>query len=120
MTQWTLNQFVFNSLNPSVTDNEAYEYQRYISHPQTLALVTTAEIPPNPDMNFLLYVKSNSPDVVNNMHCTEDEIADFAEFLDVADDALTVLETDTPKKRYKAYRQWLKGKSLFKQQRIDP
>ncbi|KAL8831447.1 MAG: hypothetical protein Q9191_000858 [Dirinaria sp. TL-2023a] len=120
MTQWTLNQFVFNSLNPSVTDNEAYEYQRYISHPQTLALVTTAELPPNPDMNFLLYVKSNSPDVVNNMHSTEDEIADYAEFLDVADDALTVLETDTPKKRYKAYRQWLKGKSLFKQQRIDP
>ena len=120
MTQWTLNQFVFNSLNPSVTNNEGHEYQRYVSHPQTLPLVTTADVPPNPNMDFLLYVNSNSADAVNNMRCTEEEIADYTEFLEVADDALTVLEADTPKKRYKAYRQWLKGKSLFKQQRIDP
>ena len=118
-TQWTLNQFVFNSLNPSVTDGEAHEYERYVSHPQTLPLVTSTDVPPNANMDFFQYVKSNSPDAVNTMHSTEDDIADYVEFLDVGEDALTVLETDTPKKRYKAYRQWLKGKSLFKQQRID-
>lgn len=119
-TQWTLNQFVSNSLNPSVTDSEAHEYERYIDHPQTLPLVTSTDIPPNANIDFFQYVESNSPDAISNIHSTEDDIADYIEFLDVAEDALTVFEPDTSKKRYKAYRQWLKGKSLFKQQRVDP
>ena len=118
-TQWTLNQFVSNSLNPSITDSEAHEYERYIDHPQTLPLVTSTEIPQNASIDFIRYVKSNSPEVVSNMQYTEDDMGDYVEFLDVADDALTVCENDTSKKRYKAYRQWLKGKSLFKQQRVD-
>jgi len=32
---------------------------------------------------------------------------------------LMVSEGDGSKKRYKAYRKWLMGKSLFKQQRVD-
>lgn len=119
-TQWTLNQFVSNSLNPSVTDDEAHEYERYVEHPLTLPLVTSTEIPLNANLDFFQYVKGNSPDAVNNMQPTEDDVADYLEFLHVDDDPLTIFETDTPKKRYKAYRQWLKGKSLFKQQRIDP
>ena len=119
-TQWTLSQFVSNSLNPSVTESEAHEYERYISHPQTLPLVTSTDIPPNANIAFFQYVKSNSPDAVSNMQSTEDDIADFIEFLNVAEEALTVYEADTSKKRYKRYRQWLKGKSLFKQQRVDP
>ena len=83
VTQWTLDQFVTNSLNPSVADTEAHEYQRYISHPLNLPLVVTADVPPNPNLEFLGYVNSISA-----------------------------------KKRYKAYRQWVKGKSLFKQ-RVD-
>ena len=120
VTQWTFDQFVTNSLNPSVADTEAHEYQRYINHPQNLPLVVSAEVPPNTNLEFVGYVSSISPDAVANMHPTEDDIADYTEFLDVGEDPLTVTVTDTPKKRYKAYRQWLKGKSLFKQQRIDP
>ena len=119
VTQWTLDQFVTNSLNPSVTDTEAHEYQRYISHPLNLPLVTTADVPPNPNLEFLGYVNSISTDAVNSMHSTEDDLADHAEFLDIGEDPLTVTEADTAKKRYKAYRQWVKGKSLFKQ-RVDP
>ena len=118
VTQWTLDQFVANSLNPSVTDTEAHEYQRYISHPLNLPLVVTADVPPNPDLEFLCYVNSISVDAVNSMHSTEDDLADYAEFLDIGEDPLTVTEADTAKKRYKAYRQWVKGKSLFKQ-RVD-
>ena len=118
-TQWTLNQFVSNSLNPSITDSEAHEYERYVDHPQTLPLVTSTEIPHNASIDFIRYVKSNSPEVVSNLQYTEDDMGDYVEFLDVADNALTVCENDTLKKRYKAYRQWLKGKSLFKQQRVD-
>lgn len=120
VTQWTLNQFVSSSLNPSVADREAHEYERYINHPQTLPLVTSTDISPNPNADFLLYVKSNSIDAVNSVRPNDDDVADYTEFLDIADDVLTVFDADTSKKRYKAYRQWLKGKSLFKQQRIDP
>ena len=118
VTQWTLNQFYSNSLNPSVTDSEAYEYQRYISHPLSLPLVTTTDIPPNPNTVFLIHVNSSARDTMMSMHSNED-VADYTEFLNVGEDPLTVFETDAPKKRYKAYRQWLKGKSLFKQQRLD-
>lgn len=119
VTQWTLDQFVTNSLNPSVADTEAHEYQRYISHPLNLPLVITADVPPNPNLEFLGYVNSTSADAVNSIHSSEDDLADYAEFLDIGEDPLTVTEADTAKKRYKAYRQWVKGKSLFKQ-RVDP
>lgn len=120
ITQWTLDQFVASSLNPSVADSEAHEYQRYISHPLNLPLVISTDTPPNPNLELLYYINSNSLDAITSMHSTEDDIADYTEFLDVGDEPLTVTEADTPKKRYKAYRQWLKGKSLFKQQRVDP
>lgn len=119
VTQWTFDQFVTNSLNPSVADTEAHEYQRYINHPQNLPLVVSNEVPANTDLEFLGYINSISPNNIANMHSTEDDIADYTEFLDVGEEPLTVTDADTPKKRYKAYRQWLKGKSLFKQQRID-
>ncbi|ORX95799.1 SacI homology domain-domain-containing protein [Clohesyomyces aquaticus] len=51
---------------------------------------------------------------------TEDDIEEFEEFLRVAENPLDVLEEDGSKKRYKAYRQWLKGKSFFKQSKVDP
>jgi hypothetical protein len=50
----------------------------------------------------------------------EEEFADYAEFLTVSDNPLDVTEEDKAKKRYKAYRQWLRGKSLFKQSKVDP
>ncbi|KAL8996288.1 MAG: hypothetical protein Q9169_004174 [Polycauliona sp. 2 TL-2023] len=122
-TQWTLHQFVANSLNPTVIESEADEYLRYINHPSNLPLVvSTAEDPSshhnNPD--FLAYIQScNPPDATVAAVQTEDDMADFEEFVSVGDDPLTVTDADTGKKRYKAYRQWLKGRSLFKQQRAD-
>lgn len=120
ITQWTLDQFVTNSLNPCVADSEAYEYQRYINHPLNLPLVISTDAPPSPNMELVNYIHSNSLDAVTGMHSTEDDIADYNEFLLVGEEPLTVTDADPSKKRYKAYRQWLKGKSLFKQQRVDP
>ncbi|KAJ4316461.1 phosphatidylinositol-3,5-bisphosphate 5-phosphatase [Neodidymelliopsis sp. IMI 364377] len=51
---------------------------------------------------------------------TEEDIEDFEEFLKVKENPLDVEEEDGTKKRYKAYRQWLKGKSFFKQSKVDP
>lgn len=118
-SQWTLDQFVKQSLDPAITATEAEEYRRYISHPLSLPLVASTETPPNPNLEFLDYVRGISPDAMASVHYTEDDLADYTEFLTISDDPLTVTEADAPKKRYKAYRQWLKGKSLFKQQRVE-
>lgn len=119
VAQWTLDQFVSNSLNPAVTASEANEYERYISHPLTLPLVVSTDTPPNPNAEFLSYINSVSDEATSNVNATPEDTADYADFLEVGDDPLTVTEADTSNKRYKAYRQWLKGKSLFKQQRVD-
>ena len=117
--QWTLDEFVDNSLNPSVTAAEAQEYERYVSHPLNLPLVVSTETPANPALDLVDYVnKAKTADILLT-NPNEHDLADYAEFLTVSDNPLTVGEADAPKKRYKAYRQWLKGKSLFKQLRVD-
>ncbi|KAH0547626.1 hypothetical protein FGG08_000115 [Glutinoglossum americanum] len=113
--QWTLDQFVGNSLNPSVTRSEAEEYERYISHPLNLPLVVSTETPPNPSLDFLEYVNSISPESVATLHCSEEDLADYEAFLKISENPLTVSESDAPKKRYNAYGKWLRGKSIFKQ-----
>ncbi|KAF1942984.1 polyphosphoinositide phosphatase [Clathrospora elynae] len=50
----------------------------------------------------------------------EEDIEEFEEFLRVKENPLDVEEDDGAKKRYKAYRQWLRGKSFFKQSKVDP
>ncbi|KAH7035689.1 SacI homology domain-containing protein [Microdochium trichocladiopsis] len=50
---------------------------------------------------------------------SEDDLAAYWEQLRVAENPLTVTDDDFTKKRYKAYRKWLRGKSLFKQQPVD-
>lgn len=125
--QWTFTQVVHESLNPSVSEQEEEDYARYISHPQTLPLVVSTEVfPAEIDAEYLDYVNGSwrhgsgmvlSLDLPSGV--TEDDMAEYADFLEVAENPLTVNEEDLPKKRYKAYRKWLLGKSLFKQQRVD-
>jgi hypothetical protein len=50
----------------------------------------------------------------------EEDIEEFEEFVSVRENPLDVEEEDGQRKRYKAYRQWLKGKSFFKQSKVDP
>jgi phosphatidylinositol 3,5-bisphosphate 5-phosphatase len=126
LSQWTLNQFYSNSLNPSVTADEAEEYKRYIGHPLNLPLVVSTETPHdffNPD--FVDYVakasgEGHTGDEEGLWEVGDEDVADYTEFLRVEDNPLTVNEEDGDKKRYKAYRQWLRGKSLFKQSKVDP
>ncbi|KAI9751629.1 MAG: phosphatidylinositol-3,5-bisphosphate 5-phosphatase [Lichina confinis] len=55
----------------------------------------------------------------SNLPCSAEDMAVFREYLTVSDNPLSVTEADYSKKRYRAYQQWLKGKSLFKQQRVE-
>ncbi|KAI9836619.1 MAG: hypothetical protein M1819_001253 [Sarea resinae] len=135
-TQQTLSHLLLTSLNPSVTASEALEYDRYIRHPQHLPLVVSTELPSDTNLDFLDYMNRGSvpQDALSTTSNFtpgrgdpdgrygdeyDGAIAEFGEFLAVKEDPLTVMEDDMSKKRYKAYRQWLRGKSLFKQQRVD-
>lgn len=120
----TLNKIYDKSLDPSVTASEATEYEHYISHPLNLPLVLSSELQSDNIMDFADYVHGFKDDFDGEdtalWDITEDELAEFMDYLTVKDDPLTVFEEDGTKKRYKAYRQWLKGKSLFKQSKVDP
>ncbi|KUJ07026.1 uncharacterized protein LY89DRAFT_602159 [Mollisia scopiformis] len=127
--QWTFTQVVHESLNPSVSAQETDDYARYISHPQTLPLVVSTEVPAEIDAEYLDYVNGSwrdigivSEEALNGgkgMGPGMEELDEYREFLRVAENPLTVVEEDFTKKRFKTYRKWLLGKSLFKQQPID-
>ncbi|KAK5131622.1 hypothetical protein LTR08_000809 [Meristemomyces frigidus] len=134
MHLWTLNQFHAQSLHPSVSAAETREYDRYISHPLNLPLVVSAELPADACGEFVAYIgragarPSEFEDDFDQEDCgggyaegvSEADLQSFGEFLAPRVDVLTVLGVDGGKKRYKAYRQWLRGKSLFKQSKVDP
>ena len=119
MTQWTLNQFISSSLNPSVSNSELEEYGRYMNHPLNLPLVVSDETNHAQHIEFMSYLDGPSKFADDDVQALEEDVVEFTEFLDVEEEPLTVTEADLPKKRYKAYGQWLRGKSLFKQSRID-
>ena len=112
--QWALNQFVVTSLSPIVAANELAEYSRYISHPQKLPLVVSMNDSAPPKTEYLSYLKTDWTD-----ETSPENVSEYSAYLVVEDEPLTVNEDDAPKRRYKAYQQWLKGKSLFKQPRTD-
>ncbi|KAJ5770290.1 uncharacterized protein N7511_002341 [Penicillium nucicola] len=126
IAQWTLGQLVSDSLSPSVTSAEAEEYERYINHPLTVPLVVTSEDEMTAaslrdhgyNLDLLEYVNKCNVEELTLQQNAEDSLADYAEFLNVSEEGLTVVSEDHEKKRYKRYRQWLRGKSLFKQ-RVD-
>jgi phosphatidylinositol 3,5-bisphosphate 5-phosphatase len=134
--QWTFTQVVNESLNPSVSVQEQDDYSRYVLHPQTLPLVVSTKLPTEINNEYLEYVNGSWKDIgiVTGMDfgagmgeagggggagIAESDLAEYRDFLTVAENPLTVMEEDGVKKRYKAYRKWLLGKSLFKQQPID-
>ena len=118
--QWTFTKAVRDSLNPSVKEHEAEDYARYIKHPQNLPLVVSSDTPVDVDASeYQDYINGGWQDEGLLVKGTEDQIDVYAELLKVGENPLTVTEEDAPKKRYKAYRKWLRGKSFFKQQPLD-
>lgn len=132
---WTFTKVVHESLNPSVSAQEAEDYVRYVSHPQNLPLVVSAETPTDAvDSEYQEYLNgswqteglslvppgssSGEASLAGNA-AVEDYWNIYSELLKVGEDPLTVKEEDVHKKRYKAYGKWLRGKSLFKQQPVD-
>ena len=133
IAQWTMNQIYYNSLHPTVTVAEAAEYEQYVSHPLSLPLVVSTELPDNlaANLDYVEYVNGvpsslelgGSGGLGNTLRVsevTEEDLADYKDFFDVAENPLTVSEEDGDRKRYKAYRKWLHGKSFFKQSKTDP
>ncbi|PNY29991.1 Polyphosphoinositide phosphatase [Tolypocladium capitatum] len=118
--QWTFTKAVHDSLNPSVREHEADDYERYIRHPQNLPLVVSSDTPVDVDSSeYQEYISGSWQDQGLMVAGTEEEMDVYTELLKVGENPLTVTDEDGPKKRYKAYRKWLRGKSFFKQQPLD-
>ncbi|KAM0279811.1 hypothetical protein ACHAQH_004362 [Verticillium albo-atrum] len=117
--QWTFTKAVHQSLNPSVSQGEANDYDRYVSHPQNLPLVVSAEEQAENDSEYRDYINGTWHLESHLQTGPEDDPTVYAELLRVGENPLTVTEEDAQKKRYKAYRKWLRGKSFFKQQPVD-
>ncbi|KAK1755943.1 Polyphosphoinositide phosphatase [Echria macrotheca] len=124
--QWTFTQVVNESLNPTVSAAEAEDYSRYVSHPHNLPLVVSAEAPAageiEPEYQEYIAGSWQSEGLADEFTLKpghEDDMALYSETLRVVDNPLTVTDEDAVKKRYKAYKKWLRGKSLFKQQPVD-
>lgn len=118
--QWTFTKAVHDSLNPSIQQQEADDYARYIHHPQDLPLVVSSDTPADVDSSeYQEYVNGMWQENGLMEEGTEEEVNMYLELLKVGENPLTVTEEDAPKKRYKAYRKWLRGKSFFKQQPLD-
>lgn len=118
--QWTFTKAVDDSLNPSVSAHEADDYARYIKHPQNLPLVVSSDTPADVDSSeYEAYVNGEWQEHGLMVLENENEAELYAELLKIGENPLTVTEEDGPKKRYKAYRKWLRGKSFFKQQPLD-
>lgn len=124
MHQWTLNQIYTASLNPTVSASETAEYNDYVNHPSNLPLVAAHEqYKSSAAKEFSSYLSielDHEPVLINNDPSGVDDVQEFMEYLNVADNPLDVKEEDRGKKRYKAYSKWLRGKSLFKQSAVDP
>jgi phosphatidylinositol 3,5-bisphosphate 5-phosphatase len=137
-SQWSIKQWYDNLRDPTVTEED--EYVKYVAYPLNQPLVTgTEEIDLIRNRDFVTYMARGESDdhaashlaTLEDLEKEEDgvfedidpeSLADYAEFLAVMQDAepLTVTDEDEVKKRYKAYRQWLKGRSFFKLSKLDP
>ncbi|KAH7349353.1 polyphosphoinositide phosphatase [Plectosphaerella cucumerina] len=124
--QWTFTKAVHQSLNPSVAQSEEDDYGRYVRHPQNLPLVVSAHEQGENDSEYRDFITGAwHLDGHYGHHANDDDAPDdddpavYEELLRVGENPLTVTEEDAQKKRYKAYRKWLRGKSFFKQQPVD-
>ncbi|KAK2603922.1 phosphatidylinositol-3,5-bisphosphate 5-phosphatase [Conoideocrella luteorostrata] len=118
--QWTFTKAVHDSLNPTVKGQEAEDYDRYIRHPQNLPLVVSSDTPADIDSSeYQDYINSSYREQNLMIAGVDEDIAVYNELLRIGENPLTVTEEDATKKRYKAYRKWLRGKSFFKQQPLD-
>ena len=77
------------------------------------------EAPAEVDSEYREYLSGNRQIDWLLPNGTEDDITAYVDLLKIGDNPLTVTEEDLPKKRYKAYRKWMRGKSFFKQQPVD-
>ena len=131
-------KLVSEGMNPIVRESE--EYRAYLEHPANIALVTSTDIEySNVPKDFIEYIARNDEELtLRYQHAINPLLEDYADapypFLTVDEraerntevyeeyvdsglrsDPLSVLQEDDTSKRYKKYRSWLKGKSLFKQ-----
>lgn len=121
MKQWTVRQFYDNSLHPTVTDEEYRFYERSLSENLNVPLATSESTLPDFAAGENTEYIAKLADIAN-FDSDEGTMAGIAEYHRWAteENPLIVNADDFEKKRFQAYAKWLRGKSLFKQAKVDP
>ncbi|EEY22112.1 polyphosphoinositide phosphatase [Verticillium alfalfae VaMs.102] len=86
--QWTFTKAVHQSLNPSVSQVEANDYDRYVSHPQSLPLVVSAEEQAENDSEYRDYINGSWHLESHLQTGPEDDPTVYAELLRVGENPL--------------------------------
>ncbi|KAL5601331.1 hypothetical protein BROUX41_002683 [Berkeleyomyces rouxiae] len=114
LAQFAFARAVHDSLNPTVSAEEKEDYFHYLSHPHSLPLVVSAETPADVEPEYVTFVRGEwQSEALEPLD--RDDLQNYVEMLEIGEDPLNVTENDSQKKRYKAYRKWVQGKSFFKQ-----
>ena len=111
---WSMREFYENSLHPHVGEDEVREYERYLRHPGTIPLVS-ADVRVGKNAVLAEYLARGQ----GESEVDEERVREYATWLSVKEDPLAVLEGEVGKKRFRLYSKWLKGKSFFKQSKLD-
>lgn len=120
-TIWTIDKAFTSSLNPQVMAQELAEYERYISHPSTLPLVISSETEASglADADMLDFLEfCNFETRATSELLIEPDVANYEEYVRPVQDPLVISEGDLGKRRYRAYDQWIRGRSMLRQPRL--
>ena len=110
-----------SSLSPSIRPDQLADYEQYLTHPLNMPLVLTSDVTEGNKMSkghsdFAAYLDKTKDEagLVCVERAAEAKREEFEECLHVGDEGLAVMPDDWEVKRYRAYRKWLRGKSIFK------
>lgn len=144
--QWTFTQVIHESLNPSVTHQDTTDYETYLRIENDRHAIEVNEYEAYVGGQWVAGTGTGQGDrywggygreggdtgigigmgtaAMTGGHVQgvgEEDLAEFVGFLELGrvENPLDVREEDKAKKRYKAYRKWLRGKNLFKQQPVE-
>lgn len=121
MKQWTLRQFYDNSLHPTIADEEKKVYEDALAAHVTSALILEDDSSLEDSYpEYLEYMEKTEE--IGQGASEEGTLAPVSEYHRWATEEYPLMVTgeDLEKKRFQAYAKWLRGKSLFKQAKVDP
>lgn len=111
-----ISQVIERVLNPSISEKERSEYERYMSHPLQLPLVISSEPSPRDMQSELVRAIVKFVETPRSaLGISEEDRQIYEDNVDVPENPLKVDVEDGEKKRYLAYGNWVRTGRLKRQ-----